>query len=376
MRFGVTFFMQNYEDWGRYDAKAYDRPARTVDWQIYEDGLRLADQVEPLGFDSLWTVEHHFTPYTMVPNPLQFLTYMAGRTSRIDFGTMVIVLPWHDPVQVAEEVAMLDNLLAGRQLTLGLGRGAGRVEYEGLRIPMSESRGRFLEALEVLRRALRDESFSFDGEYYHVPPMSIRPRPRSGPALLDRMYCAWGSPETVPMAAKAGLAPLFIPQKSWEEIAQEVTMFNSVRAEQGWEPQQPTVVCWVYCAETDDEAWEVAKQYMGNYTDSATRHYEFFDADHFEQAGNYQYYAEMSRKRAHVSAEVALEAFASVQVWGTPERCIESLRNIQRTTGAAEFVGVFNYGDLPVDLAEKSMRLFAEHVLPVMQAEEAAPVRA
>jgi alkanesulfonate monooxygenase SsuD/methylene tetrahydromethanopterin reductase-like flavin-dependent oxidoreductase (luciferase family) len=299
---------------------------------------------------------------------------MAGRTTRIDFGTMVIVLPWHDPVQVAEEIAMLDNLLEGRRLTLGLGRGAGRVEFEGMRVAMGESRGRFLEALEVLRRALGDETFSFEGEFYNVPPMSIRPRPRSGKALLDRMYCAWGSPETVPMAAKAGLAPLFIPQKSWEEIADEVALFNSVRAEQGWEPQQPTVVCWVYCAETDDEAWDVAREYMGNYVNSAYRHYEIFDPEHFEKAGNYQFYADMARKRAQVSDDVAVDAFSSVQVWGTPERCIEALRNIQRTTGANEFVGVFNYGDLPVDLAEKSMRLFAEKVLPVMQLEEAAPV--
>jgi alkanesulfonate monooxygenase SsuD/methylene tetrahydromethanopterin reductase-like flavin-dependent oxidoreductase (luciferase family) len=236
---------------------------------------------------------------------------------------------------------------------------------------MGESRARFLEALEVVRRALRDEEFSFDGEYYHVPKMSIRPRPRSGAALLDRMYCAWGSPETVPMAAKAGLAPLFIPQKSWEEIAAEVVQFNAVRAEQGWAPQQPTVVCWVYCAESDDEAWDMARQYMGNYTDSAYRHYEIYDAEHFEKAGNYQFYADAARLRAKVSADVALEAFARVQVWGTPERCIESLRNIQRTTGASEFVGVFNYGDLPVDQAERSMRLFAEKVLPVMQKEEA-----
>src|SRR3954466_8095104 len=159
MRFGVTFFMQNYEDWGRYDAKAYEQPAQTSDWQVYEDGLRLANLVEPLGFDSLWTVEHHFTPYTMVPNPLQFLTFMAGRTTRIDFGTMVIVLPWHDPVQVAEGAAMLDQFLGGRKLSLGFGRGAAKVEFDGLRIEMDSSRERFLEALEVVRKALGSKHF-------------------------------------------------------------------------------------------------------------------------------------------------------------------------------------------------------------------------
>ena len=64
--------------------------------------------VEPLGFDSIWGVEHHFSPYTMIPDVLQFLTYMAGRTSRVGFGSMVAVLPWHDPVRVAEEIAMLE----------------------------------------------------------------------------------------------------------------------------------------------------------------------------------------------------------------------------------------------------------------------------
>ena len=83
MRFGVTFFMQNYEDLGRYDAKGYDQPARNADWQIYEDGLRLADLVEPLGFDSLWTVEHHFTPYTMVPNPLKSYASSAGSAAPV-----------------------------------------------------------------------------------------------------------------------------------------------------------------------------------------------------------------------------------------------------------------------------------------------------
>ena len=89
MRFGASFFMQNYGDWGRYAERAYDRqPART-DWQVYDEGVHLASLVEPLGFDSIWTVEHHFTPYTMVPNSLQFLTFMAGRTERVEASGIV-----------------------------------------------------------------------------------------------------------------------------------------------------------------------------------------------------------------------------------------------------------------------------------------------
>ena len=103
--------------------------------------LRLADLAEPLGFESIWSVEHHFTNYTMCPDVLQFLTYMAGRTERIQLGSMVVVLPWHDPMRVAEEIAMLDNMSGGR-LILGLGRGAGKVEFDGFRQSMDESRPR------------------------------------------------------------------------------------------------------------------------------------------------------------------------------------------------------------------------------------------
>src|SRR5215475_8511661 len=87
--------------------------ART-DHDVYRDELRLADLAEPLGFDSIWGVEHHFTDYTMCPDVLQFLTYMAGRTRRVGLGSMVVVLPWHDPLRVAEQVAMLDSMSAGR----------------------------------------------------------------------------------------------------------------------------------------------------------------------------------------------------------------------------------------------------------------------
>ena len=195
MKVGITLFAQNYTDWDRYQAGDFERRPMIHDSQAYEEELRIGDLAEPLGFDSLWTVEHHFTPYTMVPDPLQMLTYFAGRTERIDMGTMVVVLPWHDPVQTAEKISMLDNMLRGRKLTLGFGRGAGRVEFDGLRIPMGESRERFLEALAVVRSALANERFSFEGKHYDIPETSIRPQPRSND-LAERMYCAWGTPSS------------------------------------------------------------------------------------------------------------------------------------------------------------------------------------
>jgi alkanesulfonate monooxygenase SsuD/methylene tetrahydromethanopterin reductase-like flavin-dependent oxidoreductase (luciferase family) len=90
------------------------------DHEVWRDDLKLADMAEPLGFDSIWTVEHHFTDYMLAPNPMQFLTYMAGRTKSVQLGSMVVVLPWHDPMWQAEQIAMLDTISEGR-LILGSG---------------------------------------------------------------------------------------------------------------------------------------------------------------------------------------------------------------------------------------------------------------
>jgi alkanesulfonate monooxygenase SsuD/methylene tetrahydromethanopterin reductase-like flavin-dependent oxidoreductase (luciferase family) len=159
--------------------------------------------MQTLGFDSIWSVEHHFTPYTMVPDVVQFLTYMAGRTNKIELGTMVIVLPWHDPVRVAEQISMLDLLSNGR-IVIGFGRGAATVEYNGFRVPMEESRERFVEAAEVVVKALANERFEHQGKFFQIPEMSIRPRPFSHPER--RLYGAAVSPDTAERMAKLGRA--------------------------------------------------------------------------------------------------------------------------------------------------------------------------
>jgi len=135
-------------------ATIFQNPENQIsDGEVYRNELRLSNLAEPLGFDSIWGVEHHFTDYTMCPDVMQFLTYMAGRTKHIKLGSMVVVLPWHDPMRVAEEISMLDHISEGR-LILGMGRGAGRVEFEGFRIPMDESRERFVEAAELVLAGL------------------------------------------------------------------------------------------------------------------------------------------------------------------------------------------------------------------------------
>ncbi len=143
-------------------------PGIRSDDAIYHDELSLIDLIEPLGFDSLVCVEHHFSAYAMIPNNLQLLSYVAGRTRRIQLVTAVIVLPWHDPIRVAEEVATLDVLSGGRAI-FGFGRGSAPMEYEGFGVRMDESRQRFKEAAEIVIKGLPQERFSYDGQYFHIP---------------------------------------------------------------------------------------------------------------------------------------------------------------------------------------------------------------
>ena len=148
---------------------------RLPDAEVYRQELRLAEMAEPLGFDSIWSVEHHFTDYTMCPDVLQFLTYMAGKTQHVKLGTMVIVLPWHDPIRVAEQIALLDHLSGGR-LILGLGRGLARVEYEGFRIDQDEGRQRFVEYAQLILDGL-EQGYIEGGATLQQPRRDIRPSP-------------------------------------------------------------------------------------------------------------------------------------------------------------------------------------------------------
>src|SRR5687768_3149692 len=343
MRAGVHFNFQNYTDWERFEQRQ-DGPSPVSDQQIYEEDLRLAELVEPLGFDSYWAIDHHFGPYIMTGGALQHLTYMAGKTERIDFGTMVVVLPWYDPVVVAEQISVLDNLLQGRRLTLGLGRGAAKREFDGYRVPMDESRDRFAESLEVLRKAFTQEWFSHDGQFYHIPETTIRPRPRNPEQLLGRMRVAWTSPETLPIAANAGLGMLMTNQKNWEEYREDVRGFNAVRAEHGWAPIQPSVVVNVACFDTEAEAWETIRRHTIEAQLSVQRHYGWRDADRFRQTKGYEQYAKFSELLERKTPEEVGEFSARPQAWGTPDQVFEKLRHVQRMTRAEELILNFRFG--------------------------------
>jgi alkanesulfonate monooxygenase SsuD/methylene tetrahydromethanopterin reductase-like flavin-dependent oxidoreductase (luciferase family) len=336
-----------------------------TDRNVYRNELRLGDLAEPLGFESLWGVEHHFTEYTMCPDVLQYLTFFAGRTQRIQLGSMVVVLPWHSPLRVAEQVVMLDHMSNGR-LIFGMGRGLGRVEFEGFGVNQEDSRQIFVEAAQMILEGLERGYCEYDGKFVKQTRRELRPRPFK--SFRGRTYAAAVSPESSQIMARLGIGLLIIPQKPWDMVAQELNDYRMVyRDENGVDAPPPIVGGWTYCDENADRAEEMARKYIGGYGMSVVRHYELV-GDHLTKMRGYESYKLMQeRVSAPGGVDAMTDFFLSLQVWGTPEQCYDRILDIQKRTGAEAFNGVFSYGGMPYDVAESSVRLFANEVMPALK---------
>jgi alkanesulfonate monooxygenase SsuD/methylene tetrahydromethanopterin reductase-like flavin-dependent oxidoreductase (luciferase family) len=348
-------------------AAIFQNPGRdsgVSDYSIYQQDMRLALSAESLGFESVWGVEHHFTDYTMTPDVTQFLSFVGGQCKKIKLGTMVIVLPWNDPMRVAEKVAMLDCMSDGRTL-LGIGRGLGRVEFEGFRVPMGESRERFVECAETILQGLEQGYCEYNGQHIKQPKARIRPEPFR--SFKNRTYAAAVSPESSLIMARLGLGILVIPQKPWEEHAKELKDYSEVfRQQQGVAPPRPYVAGWVACDKDAGRAEEMARKYIGGYWHSVVKHYEM-GGSHFEQTKGYEYYKRMTDTIGSVGVDAVTEFFMNLQVWGTPEQCLDKIKDIHSRTDCCGFTGVFSYAGMSEAVARGNMELFASEVVPELK---------
>jgi len=336
-----------------------------TDREVYQHELGMADMAEPLGFDSIWSAEHHFDDYTMCPNVAQFLTYMAGRTRRVGLGSMVMVLPWHDPVRLAEEISVLDHVSNGRVL-LGVGRGLGRVEFEGFRLQMGESRERFVEHGRAILNALETGWIESDGKFYKQPRMQIRPKPFR--SFKGRTYASSISPESHRIMAELGIGVMIIAQKPWDKTIQELDLYRGIYRElHGTEAPKPIVGVFIACHEDPAVADEMHKKYIRGYSRSALEHYEFHNEGLADIKG-YEYYGGLAKNIRKHGIENFVNFLADLQVWGTPDQCFEKLKEYQKRTDAVAFMSIFSYGGMPHELARHNMQLFSKSVLPRLKA--------
>jgi alkanesulfonate monooxygenase SsuD/methylene tetrahydromethanopterin reductase-like flavin-dependent oxidoreductase (luciferase family) len=342
------------------------------DASVVGEHLALGDLAEPLGFDSLFALEHHFTGYAMSPAPTQLLSYFAGRTRRITLGTSVIVLPWHDPIRVAEQIALLDILCGGR-CVFGFGRGAASAEYEGFRIPMEEARPRFVEAAQIVVKALSQDSFEHQGEFFQIPRTAVRPRPISRPER--RFHASAVSPDSAEIMAKLGFGILMVMQNEWPKAAEDIARYREIAAAAGHQPRPPIILTNVCCAESRDEAHDRAFKYLGQKWQSIDDHYHFSDG-HLSTVKGYESYGKMARTYAKISESAetrrkATDFYVAIQIVGTPKDCLDKIAELQRLTGLDHLVTEYSFGAMPHEEAEVNMRLFASRVLPTLQRDPA-----
>lgn len=375
MKVNLGVFAHNANDWARVQSGDYTVPAAEPDWKFVEAGLAIGDLAEPLGFDGIWAPEHQGTPYGMTPNPIQTLSYFAGKTERVNFGTMVAVAPWWNPIRLAHQIAYLDIISKGRYTTIGLGRGVAKSEFDAVGVPREEARQRFDETLEILKLAFTQERFSFEGEIFKIPEMSLRPAPFS-PDLADRIFGSFGTRESLELLSRRGMAPLFVGNKPIEEAGKEVQMVNTLRAEAGWAPCQPKNVLFMYCTPNAAQAAQ-ADPWMMQANIDVNLHYGFANADNFKGVKGYESYAAREgtatavlasavtgREEAKTAAPKTPGYHPSNLMIGTPDEVIRRIIAAQEACSFSECTIVPQFGDMPYEEAERSTRLFAKEVLP------------
>jgi alkanesulfonate monooxygenase SsuD/methylene tetrahydromethanopterin reductase-like flavin-dependent oxidoreductase (luciferase family) len=362
MEVGVMVTNYNQRDWDRLLAGDYERAPVTSDDAIHRETVRLGEMVEPLGYDAIWCAEHYGSAYSMQGNPLQWLAFWAGRTRRVDVGTAVIVAPWWQPVKLAHEIAILDLLLDGRRLHLGLGRGVSAHEYDAFGVPREESRERFAEMVQILR-ASEKPHFSFEGKHYRVPDMTVRPMaPHRGNLFAD-MKCAFNTPASMLQAVELGMGQMFVTSQPLDIMEVQVGKFNALRAAKGLAPNQPTTMMYMHCSE--DPA-EIAKghRYAAEQAWAARNHYALWKATDFAGVAGYEDYAKRFNQAAGAVEEGAGRFGEDSHLIGTPEQLIDKIQRTQQKISLEYLIVHPAHGSKPGAEARASLELFAREVLP------------
>jgi alkanesulfonate monooxygenase SsuD/methylene tetrahydromethanopterin reductase-like flavin-dependent oxidoreductase (luciferase family) len=329
----------------------------------FRDIFELADRAEALGIDCVWLGEIHFTPQrSVISASLQVASAIASRTRRLRVGTAVQVLPLNHPLRIAEEVATVDQISEGR-FEFGIGRSGAVRTYDVYGIPYGESQARFLEALEIIRRAWTGEPFSYDGHFYRIQNATVVPRPHQVPHPPIRM--ATTSDETFPAAARLGLR-IFIGLRA-TEIPDLRAQLASYR--EAWDEADhagaPNVYLRipVYASTTARGATEEPR---ASLTSFFVRQTELARAA-VGRAGAGP--ADRRRMEAERMASLSYEdILARKVVFGTAAEVIDRLAQLREELGLDGIVAELNPGGLiSPELEARSFEIIAREVVPALR---------
>jgi alkanesulfonate monooxygenase SsuD/methylene tetrahydromethanopterin reductase-like flavin-dependent oxidoreductase (luciferase family) len=199
--------------------------AGAVMGQGFHDFIDFNVEAEALGFHSTFLVEHHFTGWNQVSATLTLLTWLAARTSTLRLGTAVMVLPWHNPVILAEQAATLDLMSDGR-LDFGVGKGYRYNEFTGFAIPREEADARFEEALAVITQAWTSQTrFSHHGRFWHFEDILVEPPTCQKPH--PPLWMGAGSPASICRVAERGYNLILDQFASFEVVGERIALFKA-----------------------------------------------------------------------------------------------------------------------------------------------------
>lgn len=331
--------------------------------ESFAESFAHVDQAEQMGLDGVWLAESHFNPQRAVlSSPMVIATGIAARTKRMKVGTAVQILPLTNPLRMAEEAATLDHVSEGR-FEFGIGRSGGPGSYEGYNISYGESRERFAESLEVMKKAWTQERFSHEGQFYTYNDVCLVPKPYQVPHPPLRMAAT--TSESFPMVANLGLT-LFIGLRvaNMSQVAEQVESYREAWVKAGNEgPVNVSLRAPVYVADTIEEAISAPEEsFMSQFRKLGT------------SIGTSVGIAgtpgddETRRRRDQLSSVTWEEVQREKVAVGTPDMVIERIQEMQEKLQLSGMVCEFNAGgQIPEEKVANSLRLLCEKVMPAFK---------
>jgi len=224
----------------------------------------------------------------------------------------------------------------------------------------------------VLKQILGTGKCDFDGEFFKIHGMKLRPQLEHD--LSANLWCAGGTEQTVEIIAKHGVRPLTIPTTSLDVSLANMRRYAGLRKKAGHDSSHTKLALWTYVSESESAARAGAERYMVEYAQSALRHYELLGTHLKTTKGYEQYGAQSDALRADPT--LFTHSFYKSHPWGTPDKTIARARELAQAFGTDEMMFIFKYGSMPMAEAEKSMRLFAKEVMPALKEINPLPMAA
>jgi alkanesulfonate monooxygenase SsuD/methylene tetrahydromethanopterin reductase-like flavin-dependent oxidoreductase (luciferase family) len=317
-----------------------------------EDLIEIAPEMEDLGYDSLTVTEHHFQRDGWIPTPLAVLAAVAAVTKRMTLGTNILLAPLYNPVKLAEDIAVVDNISNGR-LTVGVAPGYVPEEFAGLMVPYDERVSRFLETMDVLKAAWTNEVFEHSGKHFQIPPTHLSPKPVQDPH--PQIWWGVSGPRLLRLAAERGFVFTASPRHTIEEIEEHLGIYQRSAEAVGFTPPAFPVMKGVFVAETREAAEAVAGP---SVTHLFTELYGKNSASGARALTN--------DKGELVEDEntVSFETFKERYLIGTPDDVAEKVRELRDRVGMTELIAWSQLPGINGDQVRSSMQLFAREVIP------------